>query len=128
MIDAATAVEIGLIDKAVSWDELDKAIKNPSNLQRSSLELSDKWRRIESFFNEHAVSELLVNDFPEEWSSIIKKIRRKAPIALRLAEKLINAHKGPLSELECIEEVFKTDDALAGMKSVGGKPPVFQGS
>lgn len=128
MIDADTAEEIGLIDKAVSWDELDKAIKNPSNLQRSSLELSDKWRRIESFFNEHTVSELLENDFPEEWSSIIKKIRRKAPLALRLAEKLINAHKGPLSELECIEEVFKTDDALAGMKSVGGKPPVFQGS
>jgi hypothetical protein len=52
---------------------------------------------------------------------------KKAPRALEIAEKLIDAERGPASELKYLKEIFTTDDALAGLQSVGKVPPKYQG-
>ena len=128
MLDARTAKEIGLVDKIVTWDELFDVMKNLKDMTRSPVQLSDKWRQVEEFFNTYTVEQFLGEDeFPEAWLPIVKKIRYKAPRALQLAELLINEHQGPKSELRYIEEIFRTKDALAGLQSVGGKPAKFKG-
>ncbi len=59
---------------------------------------------------------------------LCKKVSKKAPIALKIAEKLINEQKGVMSELEHLETVFKTKDALLGLKSVNSNSlPIFKG-
>ena len=43
----------------------------------------------------------------------------KAPIAMDFAEELIEAAKGPASELEKLVDIFTTKDALLGLTSIG---------
>ncbi|QQR95075.1 MAG: hypothetical protein IPJ93_15360 [Bacteroidota bacterium] len=52
---------------------------------------------------------------------IVKTIGHKAPVALRLADKLIEEKKGCASELEHLSEIFSTSDALLGLTSIGKK-------
>ncbi len=62
-----------------------------------------------------------------------KAVSRKAPLALKKASELIDRQQN-LSIPEAIElelaglaYMFSTEDALAGLSSVGGKPPVYAG-
>jgi hypothetical protein len=43
----------------------------------------------------------------------------KAPLALKLADTLIDEEKGPQSELAHLREIFSTEDALLGLSNVG---------
>jgi hypothetical protein len=45
----------------------------------------------------------------------------KAPVAMRFADELIEAAKGPNSELEKLVDIFSTKDALLGLSSIGQK-------
>jgi enoyl-CoA hydratase/carnithine racemase len=65
---------------------------------------------------------------------MVRRLRGKAPLALRYAEEIIDGGAGlPLVEgleleLEHLEDVFQSEDALVGMKSVGGSErPQFKG-
>jgi enoyl-CoA hydratase/3-hydroxyacyl-CoA dehydrogenase len=57
----------------------------------------------------------------------------RAPIALRIASDLIDhsttasIEEGLAMELAKVEEIFATRDALLGLSSLGGRPPVFEG-
>ena len=63
----------------------------------------------------------------------IKRVRRKAPIALRIAGELIE--RGAVMsiadalalELDHLTEIFSSRDAYAGLRSIGGPPPNFEG-
>ena len=63
----------------------------------------------------------------------IRRVRRKAPIALRIAGELIEQGadmplKSALAlELDHLTEIFSTRDAYTGLCSVGGSPPKFEG-
>ena len=57
----------------------------------------------------------------EEAGKIIKTIEYKAPVAIRLADKLIEEEKGCESELAHLSEIFSTSDALLGLTSIGKK-------
>jgi len=64
---------------------------------------------------------------------ILKILSRKAPIALRIAAKLIDESsrclldEGLELELANLESIFLTKDALEGLTSVGKRFPTFEG-
>jgi enoyl-CoA hydratase/carnithine racemase len=64
----------------------------------------------------------------------VKSVQKRAPLALRLAERLIeegmkvSLAEGLRMELSHLEEVFRSQDARAGLASVvGGPQPVWAG-
>ena len=63
----------------------------------------------------------------------MKRVATKAPVALRLAEKLIDEgvqvelDAGLKLELDHLREIFSTEDALEGLSSLGRRKPSFHG-
>ncbi|MBK9597226.1 MAG: enoyl-CoA hydratase/isomerase family protein [Flavobacteriales bacterium] len=128
MLDAAQAEEIGLVDQVIDRDQLTDLLDGREALpQRSDPELTTKWRSLEDLFGNHGVDELLAKDHEpngldlEEIARIKKILSSKAPIALRLADRLIDEAKGPSSELAHLQTVFSSKDAMLGLTSIGKK-------
>ncbi|MEE9163134.1 MAG: 3-hydroxyacyl-CoA dehydrogenase/enoyl-CoA hydratase family protein [Candidatus Neomarinimicrobiota bacterium] len=133
-LTAEEALEIGLIDLVVPMAGIREILAGAAIPERRRIAPSDKWGAIAAIFESCCVDELLAPQdeleaelLSKEAAQLLRRIRQKAPIALRLAEELIDRQEGPLSELEYIMQVFSTKDALAGLQSVGGSPPVFAG-
>ncbi len=133
-ISARKALEIGLIDAVVEWRDVPAVFRGNLPATPKRPVLSDRWQGIRDLFETYPLSRLVDVDFQpdtkldeETWRGIVKRVRRKAPRALALAERLIDAQAGPESELEHLEEIFSTEDALAGLRSVGGPSPAFTG-
>ena len=133
MLSAHQAYEIGLVDQVVNWEQL-AAVMSSEWSPPKQPDLSAQWQQVADVFEQYSLAELLADDDyddprlgEETIAKARKQLRRKAPLALRLAERLIDAQQGPASELEHLEELFSTADALAGLRSAGGKPPVFMG-
>ena len=63
----------------------------------------------------------------------LKIVGYKAPLALKLADEIIDAQQGkPMAEAVEIElgrlsEIFSSEDALEGLSSLGRKRPAFKG-
>ena len=57
----------------------------------------------------------------EAVSKLAKAMSFKAPVAMNIAEELIEGARGPSSELEKLQEIFSTDDALLGLSSIGSR-------
>ena len=66
-------------------------------------------------------------------SRSLKALSFKAPLALRIADKLVNngtgvsLSEGLEMELSHLEEIFRTKDALEGLSSLGRSRPTFTG-
>lgn len=128
-VSAPEALEMGLIDGIIRWEDVPLCLDGKVTLKKNGAGRPKKWRQIEAFFNEHSVDDLLTGAFPSTpWGSLVKQVRSKAPRALKIAERLIDQQEGPLSELDNLEEIFSTQDALVGLESVGRKPPRFTGA
>ena len=54
-----------------------------------------------------------------QFQKFSKIIKRKAPIALEIAERLIDNAAGCESELKELNKVFTSKDALLGLTSIG---------
>lgn len=128
MISAAEAEEIGLVDKVISVNEYMEIISG--NLLVSAIPNKvrpEKWRHIEEFFEQNTLVDILGKTFDgrsladEEADKIVKTIGYKAPVAIKLADKLIDDEKGCESELVYLNEIFSTSDALLGLTSIGKK-------
>ncbi len=128
--DAAT---IGLVDACLPPEEL-----VPGRLLEvepaGRRELPERWARIAALFEGRGLDELLRMEPEEPWQERpLRALRRVAPVALRIAFELIDAAPGrtreeaSAAELERLEEVFATEDAAAGLSSVGGPRPRFVG-
>ena len=69
----------------------------------------------------------------ETLARALKPLRYKAPLALRLAERLIDEgtpmplERGLQLELDHLPEIFGSADAYEGLSSVGKRKPSFQG-
>ena len=134
MVGGVEAESIGLVDHCLAADRMTPdglAVLEPSPRHQA---LPPKWEAIARFMADHALEEILRGDFSEEWQQKIqKKFREKAPIALALAMTLIDQNAGLptaagyANELERLVEVFSTEDALAGLKSIGKGRPQFHG-
>lgn len=130
MISADDAFDLGLIDAVVSTENLLDMLEGNVSVEKvlkTQNEKQKNYRNVEEFFNQNSVSQFLdesyskINLTQDEAIALVKAIKRKAPIALRLAEQLIDDAKGTDSELEKLPYIFSTSDALLGLSSIGKK-------
>lgn len=144
LISAEEALAIGLVDYVFSPEEIDTKIRTllseenlvPKKDERSK-ELPLEWLRIKELFSDENIGgwldgTYLKSDDPLE-AKTAKIIAGKAPIALRLANEIIDTgYEMPLAEatkqeLKHLNEVFSTADALTGLTGVGKERPTFEG-
>jgi len=141
MLGAEEAAAIGFVDKAVAPEDLDAAVRDaieagiPENRERPAL--SPKHQALATFFETNDPESLRKGKADaageEGLAKAMKKVGFKAPVALRLASKLIDEgantslERGLSMELDHLEEIFSTKDAYEGLSTLGRKAPVFEG-
>jgi len=144
IIPAEDALSMGLVDYVFAPDELEDKIKTliseeklVPNKGKKTEELTPEFRQIKELFADENIDAWLSNKYLESNDPLVAKtakiIAGKAPIALRLANEIIDTgYEIPLSEgvkqeLVHLNEVFATADALTGLTSVGKARPTFEG-
>lgn len=139
MISAEEALAIGLVDAVVPHEDLDTAVIEAmrETADRERPPLSPRHRALETFFAANDVDALREGRADTGGNPDLQKamarVAGKAPIALRLAARLIDegARRTRADalrlELEHLEEIFGTRDAREGLGSVGRRAPVFEG-
>ena len=140
MLGADEAKAIGFIDKVVPHEELDAACRAAiaeGIKPKTRPALSAKHLALEKFFADNDAETLRLGkaDTLGEEPAIkaMKRVSFKAPIALRLAGKLIESgakvslEEGLAMELAHLEEIFSTKDAHHGLSTLGKQAPVFEG-
>jgi enoyl-CoA hydratase/3-hydroxyacyl-CoA dehydrogenase len=143
MIDAKRAASIGLVDEVVPAERMDERIRElhelhargdspPPREKKPGADLEELSR----FFEEADVEALLSGKAATSSERVAReagKVRFKAPIATRIADRLIREgatrelSEALEMELGHLEEIFRTADAFEGLSSLGRKRPVFQG-
>ena len=138
-LPATEAHAIGLIDAVVPYDELDATIAGA--IDGADLPAADGAARaafdgIARLFAGHTPDELHEGRVDpgddEKLAKMVKRVGHKAPIALRLAGRMIDAaeasslEEGLQMELDHLVEIFGTADAYEGLSSLGRKRPEFQ--
>jgi enoyl-CoA hydratase/3-hydroxyacyl-CoA dehydrogenase len=141
-IDSKTARDMGLVQYLVPSDKMDGFIRDlvtKARIRRAGMppkRLPTELEGIKGLFTDDKIEALLSGKAPAEGEvaqGIAKQVSRKAPVALRLANQLIDEGvKGSLEaglelELRHLKEIFSTKDALAGLRSVGKGRPEFKG-
>jgi enoyl-CoA hydratase/3-hydroxyacyl-CoA dehydrogenase len=140
-VGAEEAAAIGLVDKVVPHEELDAAIHAAiaeGAAKRERPPLSGRHEALAKFFAGNDAEALRAQTADtggdEALAKAMKRVGFKAPIALKLSGKLIESgsklplEEGLAMELAHLEEIFTTQDAHAGLSSVGRKAPSFQGA
>lgn len=128
MINAQNALAMGLIDGILERDDFYCLMDSDANVQtyiKQPKQRDEKLIAIKKFFGTHSISDILSDNIQDELG-MVKKVKRKAPIALSISEKLINEARGCEGELENLKYIFSTSDALLGLSSIGKKVE-FQG-
>lgn len=136
-LPAAQAHEIGLIDAISAAEAPDVGRVLAAPRRETPADRPEKYARLEEFFSTHDVATLLdpAFDAPREAAltrSVIQ-VRGKAPLALALAEKIIDRGAGaPLAEgieveFSHLAEIFATADARLGLLTFGKTRPEFTG-
>ncbi len=126
MLSAKDACEVGLVDKVISTDDFFGMISGKVSIPaQATVNLNSKWKNIEQFFINNTTEQILGHTFSsegigaDEAEKIFKTLKRKAPIAVSIADKLIEEAKGCESELSYLNKIFSTSDALLGLTSIG---------
>jgi len=143
IIPAEDALSMGLVDYVFSPEEIEDKIKTliseeklAPNKGKKMEELTPELRQLNELFADENIDAWLSNKYLESDDPLTAKtakiISSKAPIALRLANEIIDTgYEMPLSEgvkqeLAHLNEIFSTADALTGLTSVGKKRPTFE--
>jgi len=134
------AAAIGFIDKVVPHEELDAACRAAiaeGITPKTKPALSAKHQALEAFFAGNDAETLRQGKADtkgdEALGKAMKRVGFKAPIALRLAGKLIESgaavslDEGLDMELAHLVEIFSTKDAYEGLSTLGKQAPVFEG-
>lgn len=143
ILDAKKAASIGLVEYVVPSDEIDskisELIRSGKTLRKSmerKVELPDYFEKIKNYFSDANIQWMLSGEgeLNELGKKISKTISYKAPIAIKLANQIIdegshlNLNEGLELELSHLLEIFSTEDALEGLNSVVMKRrPTFKG-
>ncbi len=141
-LTAGEALEIGLVDRVVEHEALDEAVREAVEagpvLDRRPGPVPDRYRALAEFFSTYHADAIREGRADtggrEELERAAKQVRAKAPVALRIASRLVDAssevplERGLQMELEHLVEVFSTRDAYEGLSSlVSGRKPAFEG-
>ncbi|MBZ0203702.1 MAG: 3-hydroxyacyl-CoA dehydrogenase/enoyl-CoA hydratase family protein [Ignavibacteria bacterium] len=127
MLNAQDAKKIGLVDKIINITEMFEMFEGSKPVPASIKEqvLDDRYLSIQNFFAHYVfgISEYGVENESNAklYDKLIGRINYKAPLAVKTAEKLINDSKGCSSELEHLNYIFSSEDALLGLSSIGKK-------
>jgi len=139
-VGAEDAAAIGLVDAVAPYDRLDatiRAILDEGRARPERRAAAGDWAKLETFFAGNTVEAIRAARADTQGDATlaqaVKQVGFKAPLALALAERLIDEasrvslDEGLRMELEHLVEIFRTADALEGLSSLGRKRPVFQG-
>jgi len=130
ILNAGKAEQIGLVDKIISLDDFFDLTEGKIDIPDTPVSqkaLNENLTATEEFFETNSIDEILAGNvkfgnLPDEDAvKLCKTIKRKAPLALKTAEKLIDAAEGCESELKELNYIFSTNDALLGLTSIGKK-------
>ncbi len=143
ILDAQNAISIGLVEYVMSAEEIDSKIselirseKIVSKTKKGIVELPEHFKKIKEYFSDTNIQDVLSGkgELNELGKKISKTISYKAPIAIKLANKIIDEgsrldlNKGLELELSYLAEIFSTQDAYEGLNSVVMKRrPTFKG-
>lgn len=129
-LNASDAERIGLVDGLFLPEDILQVMEGSVPMpEPKKKKIDEKYSSIQKFFENCSVSDIVNDKNKSEDPAFIKlaaKVKRKAPLALGTAEKLINEKKGCESELEELLKIFSTSDALMGLSTMG-KNVEFQG-
>lgn len=128
MLSAKEASEIGLIDGLISEEEMfDLLDGNKPVPVTQKKELVGKWKAYSELYSKNNFKAIISGNYnngfieKEEVGKLGKIMSYKAPVAMQIAEELIDAAKGAQSELDKLTTIFSTSDALKGLTSIGKK-------
>jgi enoyl-CoA hydratase/3-hydroxyacyl-CoA dehydrogenase len=142
MLDARSALDIGLIDAIASFSEIDKvclewAAKAPSQKREAPTECPGaQWQAIWNFFDSYSVDEILSGEADCMGNPVlekaVKRMSQKSYHALKLCEGLFveGAHQSLERALDLesrdLEKAFMHPDALEGLSALlEGRRPGF---
>lgn len=123
-LSSEEAFEIGLVDAIIDRNGLYDLFDGKTTIETNrNISLNKQWRSIKLFFERNTINQILDETFSSiaslDSNKLITTIKRKAPLALKVADKLISEEKGCKSELDHLREIFSTSDALLGLTSIG---------
>jgi len=142
-ITAQDAHELGIVTKLVAPSDVESALQEliaegkPDKYRQR--EIPDSFTPCAVACNKENVTRLLAGDMPQNVpddlaARIAKFIGYKAPVALKISNEIIDSQQGrPMQEaieieLDRLNEIFSTADALEGLSSVGRRRPAFKGA
>jgi enoyl-CoA hydratase / 3-hydroxyacyl-CoA dehydrogenase len=141
MIQAEAARALGIVDRLVTHDEVKAAIadvvrKGKPAERRPPSTPPRGFDALARLFPAGQAAEAILAAKPAspEDQKTLDRARTKAPIALRIANELVDGaagwsiDQGIEQELSRLAEIFGTQDAYVGLSSLGGRArPVFTG-
>lgn len=141
-ITAQDAFDLGIVDAIVDPFETEKAIKDivaeGKRDKYAGKVVPERFYEIKNMFSDENIGDVIsgkpLDGFESEYAEKIQKIiSQKAPVALRVANEVIDAYEG-LSmdeaielELERLVEVFGSDDSLKGLSAKPGSKVEYAG-
>jgi len=140
-LSAADAAALGIVTKLVAPAEVDAAIADLAAAGKpdkyGTRTIPERFETLAALCSRENVDRLLAGEKPEGVDEklaekTLKIVGYKAPLALRLADEIIDAQQGkPMPEAVEIElgrlsEIFSSEDALEGLSSLGKKRPEFK--
>jgi len=143
ILDAKSAASIGLIEYIFTPDEIEDKIsqlissgKMIKKSMKKNIDIPENFLIIKDYFSDKNIESILsgTGDLNELGQKISKTISYKAPLAIKLANKIIDEgsnleiKKGLELELSYLSEIFSTQDALEGLYSIIKRQrPKFKG-
>ena len=144
IINAEDACDIGLVDYICEPVEIDHKVKElvakgdfSPNKTGNNEELPEEWKNIKDLFVDENIESWLGGEYLQSEDPIKQRIAKmissKAPLALELANRIIDLgcerplKDGLEEELAHLTEIFSTKDALTGLTNVGKKNIQFEG-
>jgi len=139
---ASDAQELGIVTRLVEPSAVDEAIRNLIREGRPdkyrSRPIPERFALWRTLFHAENTAALLKGKIPPGAdeavaSKILKTIGKKAPLALKLVNQIIDRQakvspdEGIEIELDRLGEIFATADALEGLSSLGRKKPEYKG-
>ena len=142
-LSAADAQALGIVTRLVPPAEVDAAIQALVAAGRpdkyAARPLPEKFKPFAQLFEKARTPILLSGKIPDNVSAelagkVAKTLGYKAPVALRIANEIVDRQAGlPMREaveieLARLKDIFATADALEGLSSVGKRRPEFKGN
>lgn len=125
-LNATQALEIGLIDEIIEPEKIfDLIYGNIPVPEKVTTELEPKWSLIAQLYEHNSYHDIIEGhlhngDVDKEFvSGLVKAMTGKAPVAMEIAERLINKSEGYDGELREMGKIFSTEDALLGLTTMG---------